>query len=205
MMKPLIVAAIFSICAIFSVHPVLADEKSEVLRITSEKIGTVIQLLKNKTLDKKERNKRIVEVVNPLFDFKVMARNSLGRKHWVNMTRAQKKEFLDLFVKRLQESYLEKLDLYTDENVVIENATQVKKRIHVLTRLVSKTDKKDMIYKFWKSKRRGWRVYDIVILGVSVVQTYRSQFNGLLRKGTIEDVLKKLRETGGLITPSVKK
>ncbi|MCH8885031.1 MAG: ABC transporter substrate-binding protein [SAR324 cluster bacterium] len=205
MMKPLIVAAIFSICAIFSVHPVLADEKSEVLRITSEKIGTVIQLLKNKTLDKKERNKRIVEVVNPLFDFKVMARNSLGRKHWVNMTRAQKKEFLALFVKRLQESYLEKLDLYTDENVVIENATQVKKRIHVLTRLVSKTDKKDMVYKFWKSKRRGWRVYDIVILGVSVVQTYRSQFNGLLRKGTIEDVLKKLRETGGLITPSVKK
>ena len=205
MMKPLIVAAIFSICAIFSVHPVLADEKSDVLRITSEKIGTVIQLLKNKTLDKKERNKRIVEVVNPLFDFKVMARNSLGRKHWVNMTRAQKKEFLDLFVKRLQESYLEKLDLYTDENVVIENATQVKKRIHVLTRLVSKTDKKDMVYKFWKSKRRGWRVYDIVILGVSVVQTYRSQFNGLLRKGTIEDVLKKLRETGGLIIPSVKK
>ena len=205
MMKPLIVAAIFSICAIFSVHPVLADEKSDVLRITSEKIGTVIQLLKNKTLDKKERNKRIVEVINPLFDFRVMARNSLGRKHWVNMTRAQKKEFLDLFVKRLQESYLEKLDLYTDENVVIENATQVKKRIHVLTRLVSKTDKKDMIYKFWKSKRRGWRVYDIVILGVSVVQTYRSQFNGLLRKGTIEDVLKKLRETGGLITPSVKK
>ena len=205
MMKPLIVAAIFSICAIFSVHPVLADEKSDVLRITSEKIGTVIQLLKNKTLDKKERNKRIVEVVNPLFDFKVMARNSLGRKHWVNMTRAQKKEFLDLFVKRLQESYLEKLDLYTDENVVIENATQVKKRIHVLTRLVSKTDKKDMVYKFWKSKRRGWRVYDIVILGVSVVQTYRSQFNGLLRKGTIEDVLKKLRETGGLIIPAVKK
>ena len=205
MMKPLIVAAIFSICAIFSVHPVLADEKSDVLRITSEKIGTVIQLLKNKTLDKKERNKRIVEVINPLFDFRVMARNSLGRKHWVNMTRAQKKEFLDLFVKRLQESYLEKLDLYTDENVVIENATQVKKRIHVLTRLVSKTDKKDMVYKFWKSKRRGWRVYDIVILGVSVVQTYRSQFNGLLRKGTIEDVLKKLRETGGLITPSVKK
>ena len=180
MMKPLIVAAIFSICAIFSVHPVLADEKSDVLRITSEKIGTVIQLLKNKTLDKKERNKRIVEVVNPLFDFRVMARNSLGRKHWVNMTRAQKKEFLDLFVKRLQESYLEKLDLYTDENVVIENATQVKKRIHVLTRLVSKTDKKDMVYKFWKSKRRGWGVYDIVILGVSVVQTYRSQFNGLL-------------------------
>ena len=204
MMKPLIVAAIFSICAIFSVHPVLADEKSDLLQITSEKIGTVIQLLKNKTLDKQERNKRIVEVVNPFFDFKRMARLSLGKKHWVKMNKAQKKEFSALFVKRLQESYLEKLELYTDEDVVVENAKQVKKRIHVLTRLVSKTDKKDMVYKFYKS-RRGWKVYDVVILGVSVVQTYRSQFNGLLRKGTIDDVLKKLRETGGLIIPSVKK
>lgn len=202
MMKPLIVAAIFSI---FFVHPVVADEKSDVLKITSERVAKVIQLLKNTELDKKERNKRIVEVVNPLFDFKVMARNSLGRKHWVKMSKAQKKEFLDLFVKRLQESYLEKLDLYTDENVVIENAKQVKKRIHVLTRLVTKDDKKDMVYKFWKSKRRGWRVYDVVILGVSVVQTYRSQFNGLLRKGTMDDVLKKLRETGGLKIPAVKK
>ena len=201
MMKSLILAAIFSI---FFVHPVVAAEKSEVLKITNERITKVIQLLKNKALDKKERNKRIVEVVNPLFDFKRMARLSLGKKHWVKMTKAQKKEFSALFVKRLQESYLEKLELYTDEDVVIEKAKQVKKRIHVLTRLVSKDDKKDMVYKFYKSKR-GWRVYDVVILGVSVVQTYRSQFSGLLRKGTMEDILEKLRKTGEFKIPTVKK
>ena len=201
MMKSLLVAAIFSI---FFVHPVVADEKSEVLKLTKEKVAMVIQLLKNDELEKKERNRQIVDVVKPLFDFKRMARLSLGKKNWVKMTKAQKKEFSALFVKRLQESYLEKLDLYTDENVVIENAKQVKKRIHVLTRLVSKTDKKDMVYKFYKS-RRGWRVYDVVILGVSVVQTYRSQFSGLLRKGTMDDILERLRVTGGFKIPTAKK
>lgn len=205
MMKPLIVAAIFSLTAIFFVHPVVADEKSDVLKLTNEKIAKVIQLLKDKALDKKERNKRIVDLVNPLFDFRRMARLSLGKKHWVKMTRGQKKEFSALFVKRLQESYLEKLDLYTDEEVVIENAKQVKRRIHVLTRLVSKTDKKDMVYKFYKTKRKGWRVYDVVILGVSVVQTYRSQFSGLLRKGSMEDILERLRTTGGFKIPTAKK
>lgn len=204
MMKTLIVAAIFSLTAIFFVHPVVADEKSDVLKLTNEKIAKVIQLLKDKALDKKERNKRIVDLVNPLFDFRRMARLSLGKKHWVKMTRGQKKEFSALFVKRLQESYLEKLDLYTDEEVVIENAKQVKKRIHVLTRLVSKTDKKDMVYKFYKTKRKGWRVYDVVILGVSVVQTYRSQFSGLLRKGSMEDILERLRTTGGFKIPTAK-
>lgn len=203
-MKNLIVAALFSLGAILFVQPAAADEKSDVLKITSERIAKVIALLKNTALDKKERNERIVAVVNPLFDFRRMARLSLGKKHWVKMTRAQKKEFSALFVKRLQESYLEKLELYTDEKVVIENAKQVKKRIHVLTRLVSKDDKKDMVYKFYKSKR-GWRVYDVVILGVSVVQTYRSQFNGLLRKGTMEDILKRLRVTGGFKIPTPKK
>lgn len=203
-MKNLIVAALFSLGAILFVQPAAADEKSDVLKITSERIAKVIALLKNTALDKKERNERIVAVINPLFDFRRMARLSLGKKHWVKMTRAQKKEFSALFVKRLQESYLEKLELYTDEKVVIENAKQVKKRIHVLTRLVSKDDKKDMVYKFYKSKR-GWRVYDVVILGVSVVQTYRSQFNGLLRKGTMEDILKRLRVTGGFKIPTPKK
>lgn len=205
MKKPVILAAALAIVSVFFVHPVVADETSDVLNLTRSKIEKVLQLLKNKELTKEERNKKVVEEVNPFFDFRRMARFSLGRRHWVKMNRAQKKEFIKLFVRRLQESYLEKLDLYTDEDVIVEDAKRVKKRIHVLTRLVTKGDKKDMVYKFWKSKKRGWKVYDVVILGVSVVQTYRSQFNGLLRKGTIDDVLEKLRMAGGFKIPTPKK
>ena len=53
-----------------------------------------------------------------------------------------------MFVERLKLSYLEKLDLYTDEEVVVDEARKTKKnRVEVLTYLVTKDDKKEMIYK----------------------------------------------------------
>jgi len=84
----------------------------------------------------------------------------------------------------------------------VGEAKKVKKRIHVTTHLVSKDDKIDMIYKFYKTKKQDWMVYDVEIMGVSIVQTYRSQFAGILKDQSIEDLLKKLRETGGFTVPT---
>ena len=88
---------------------------------------------------------------------------------------------------------MEKLDLYTDEKVSIDAVDQPEEnRINVVTNLVSKDDKKEMIYKFYKNGPK-WMVYDVEILGVSIVATYRSQFAGILKTGTVEDLLQKLR------------
>jgi len=176
-----------------------AGEAAKVHAMVQDKIGSVIGYLKDPALSKPIRNKKIIEAINPIFDFKIMAKVSLGKRHWRSMSPAQRKEFVTLFVQRLKESYLEKLDLYTDEDVAVEDAVQVKSRIHVTTYLVTKIDKKEMIYKFYKSKGQ-WKIYDVQILGVSIVQTYRSQFRGLLRSGGIEPLLAKLRESGNLTT-----
>jgi phospholipid transport system substrate-binding protein len=42
--------------------------------------------------------------------------------------------------------------------------------------------------------KNGWRVYDVVIEGVSLIHTYRSQYNHILKSGEIEDLLTKMRE-----------
>lgn len=182
-------------------RPALADETAEVQKLVQVKITQVIELLRDKKMAKPERNKKIIDVVVPIFDFKTMAQLSLGKKYWTEMTPAQQTEFSDLFVKRLQESYLEKLDLYTDEDVAVDEAVLVKSRIHVRSYLVSKTDKKEMIYKFYQVDGQ-WKVYDVEILGVSIVQTYRSQFDGLLKSGGIEPLLAKLRISGSFTVPT---
>ncbi|MBF0278569.1 MAG: ABC transporter substrate-binding protein [SAR324 cluster bacterium] len=176
-------------------QPALADEKSEVAGLVKEKIGLVIKLLKDKTIDKKERNEQIIAAVLPILDFELMAQLSLGKTSWQSISEEQQKEFTELFVKRTQESYLEKLDLYSNEEVVYKDATMEKNRIFVMTELVYKGDKIEMLYKFYKSKD-GWKGYDVEILGVSIIQTYRSQFNGVMKKGGIEELLKKLKVTG---------
>ena len=190
------------ICTLLFSQPALADETNLVKKTARERINKVVDTIRDKSLDKKTRNEKIIEIISPMFDFSQMAKLSMGKKNWQRMNKKQQQEFNKLFVKRLQESYLEKLDLYTDEEVTVDEAKQVKKRIHVTSHLMSKDDKMEMIYKFYKKKNQDWMVYDVKVMGVSIVQTYRSQFAGILKNQSIEDLLKKLRETGGFTIPS---
>jgi len=197
-MKKIIVV---SICFFLFIQPVLADDKADVLKTVKTQIDLVIDTLKRKDLDKKTRDQKIIDAVVPFFDFDRMAKLSLGKKGWVAMNKKQRAEFSDLFVTRLQEFFLEKLEIYTDEEVVVEEAKKVKKRIHVITHLVSKTDKMEMIFKFYRTKK-GWKVYDVVILGVGMVQTYRSQFSSILKKSSVEELINRLRVSGGIKAPT---
>ena len=176
-----------------------ADEISEIRAMTKEKVDIVIKILKDKSLSKNEKKEGILETIDGLFDFSLMARLSLGKKHWKSLSKSKRKEFSELFVERLKLSYLEKLDLYTDEEVVVDEARMTKKkRVEVLTYLVTKDDKKEMIYKLYKTKKKGWMVYDVDVLGVSIVQTYRSQFSGVLKKETMEQLMERMRSAGEL-------
>jgi phospholipid transport system substrate-binding protein len=186
------------------VQPAFADEIATVKKNAEKRINAVIDHIRDKNFDKKTRNEKIIAAISPMFDFSQMAKLSMGKKNWSRMNPPQRQEFNELFVIRLQESYLEKLDLYTDEEVVVEQAELVKKRIHVRSHLVANDDKIEMIYKFYKKRDQGWKVYDVEILGVSIVQTYRSQFAGILKNQTIDDLLKKLRQTGGFTVPTGK-
>jgi phospholipid transport system substrate-binding protein len=68
-----------------------------------------------------------------------------------------------------------------------------KKKVQIPTVLISKEKEYSMQYKMAKTKK-GWRVYDIEIEGVSLIHTYRSQYNHVLENGEIEDLLTKMRE-----------
>ena len=193
-MRNPILTAILGLFLLFGFVPFgQADEATEITKMAKEKVNNIITYLRNTSLEKETRNKKIIDEVNTMFDFQLMARLSLGKK-WKKIKKKQRKEFVKVFVKRIQRSYLEKLDLYTDEEVIIGDAKQTKKKRAVLTTyLVSEDDKKEMIYKFRKHKKRGWLVYDVNILGVSFIQTYRSQFAGVLKNKTMDELIEDLK------------
>ncbi len=198
--KKIMYRTLISLFAVFFAAATLsADEVSEIQAMTKEKVDLVIQTLKDTSLSKKEKKEGILKTIDGLFDFNLMARLSLGKENWKPLSKSKRKEFSKLFVERLKQSYLDKLDLYTDEEVVVGEAKQTKKnRVEVLTFLISKDDKKEMTYKLYKSKKKGWLVYDVDVLGVSIVATYRSQFSGILKKGSMEQLLERMRSTGEL-------
>jgi phospholipid transport system substrate-binding protein len=126
-----------------------------------------------------------------MFDFELMARLSLGKKHWSGLSQDKKVRFTELFINRLKASYLSNFNLYTDEKVLYDPSVQVKNKIHAPTYLVSKDKKISILYKFYKAQE-NWKIYDLEIQGVSIIRSYRSQFSSILESGTIDDLLLKL-------------
>ena len=183
-------------------RPAYADNDTDFVKaLVKEKIDQVTELIKDKVMDKKTRNDKIMALVTPILDFKFMAKLSLGKKHWKNFEKNQRKEFSALFIKQMQNSFLEKLDLYTDEKVTYGEAQKIKNKIQIETLLISKDNQIDIVYKFYRSKKSGWMGYDIVILGVSVLQTYRSQFDAVIKKDGIEGLLHKMKRKGEFKIP----
>ena len=189
-MKHLIYAVLFTL--IFS-QSVIADDKKEAEEILKGKLEAVILVLEKKELNEETKKKEIVEIVTPMFNFSLMSKLTLGKKHWPGFTKEQKGRFTDLFTKRLKDSYLDKMMLYTDEKIEYKESVQVGKKVQIPTILTSKDNKISMLYKLYKSKQ-GWKIYDIEIQGVSLISTYRSQFNEILRNKTVDDLLAKLEK-----------
>jgi len=171
-----------------------ADDRTTVEKLLKSKLDAVLLVLQNQKLDHQAKKGEISTIIMPVFDFPLMAKLTLGRKHWPEMTKEQQAKFTALFISLLKESYLEKISLYLDERIVFQESVQVKRKVHIATDLISKDNRISMLYKFYKSKN-GWRIYDIEIEGISLIVTYRSQFAQVLNEGTVDDLIMKLEKS----------
>jgi phospholipid transport system substrate-binding protein len=176
-----------------SVQTGLTDDKNSAKKILAGKLDAAIAVLQKKDMGQQEKDRQIIEIVTPIFDFPLMAKLSLGKKYWPGLSKEQKGKYTDLFVKRLEASYLEKLSLYTDETVVYKTPVQNERKVEIPTEVISKDKKISMTYKLYKSEQ-DWKIYDLEIEGISMIVTYRSQFDQILDKGTFDDFLLKLEK-----------
>merc|ERR1711879_1009814 len=99
-------------------------------------------ILKNPKLEKQQKGEEIISIMSPVFDYSLMSRLSLGSK-WKEISKAQRDEFTTIFTQKLKDSYIEKLDLYSNELVEFLGTEKTKStRILLKTQLVGKEKKK---------------------------------------------------------------
>ena len=166
-------------------------KKSAAEEFIKSNLDAVFAILQKEDLSQQAKESEVVEIVTPMFDFELMAKLSLGKKYWPGLSQGQKERFTEQFVERLRQSYLNKLTAYTNEKIIYESPVAVKKKVHVPTLLISKGKKISMLYKLYSSNNT-WKIYDVEIQGVSIIRSYRSQFNEILQNGTFDDLLQKL-------------
>lgn len=145
---------------------------------------------KDKTL---ERRKRLWEEIGYIFNMEEMARRALGR-YWKERTPEERKEYVELFIVLIKNTYLEKTDTYSGENVVLLRERQDEGYYKVQTNFITKT-RKEIAVDFSLINNNGkLQIYDIIIEGVSLVNNYRSQFNDFLLKSSFKELVQNMRK-----------
>ncbi|MEW6719035.1 MAG: ABC transporter substrate-binding protein [Thermodesulfobacteriota bacterium] len=143
---------------------------------------------------KAERRALLRKELFPHFNFDEMSRRSLG-VNWKNRTPEERQEFIAVFKELLENSYAGKIEGYRGEKIVYGKEALDLPYAEVRTKIVDARGEEFAVnYRVLKDGS-GWRVYDIVIEGVSLVNNYRSQFTDLLAKYSFAEMMERLRKT----------
>ncbi len=160
-------------------------------------VNRVLEVLRDSKLKgagaKQAKTEKLRVIYKDMFDEMEFSRRTLTR-NWNKFSPDQRKEFVDLFEQVLEKAYLDKILDYSNEKVVFhkENALN-EKQVEVSSKIITASKEIPIIYRMIL-KDGKWKVYDVVVENVSLVQNYRTQFNDILASGTPEQLLETLRK-----------
>jgi phospholipid transport system substrate-binding protein len=169
----------------------------EAMQQLEKSVTEIIAVLNDPALkleDKKdEREKKMGSMLESRFNYIEMSRKTLG-KEWKNINENQQKEFSELFSKLLKNTYIKKIEGYTDEKVTyIKEIELDQEKVVVQTMLHSKKGDIPIDYSMHQTGK-DWEIYDVTIEGVGLLKNYRTQFKEILEKESFDSLIKKLKE-----------
>jgi phospholipid transport system substrate-binding protein len=177
---------------------VLAEDvnalKAEPDVLLKSRMDQIMTALKQEEQDPNILAARIEKIATPLLDLAVMPLLAI-RDHWKQMSKEQQTQYQTLFVEYLKDSYRSKLMLYSNEEVTYKKPVITKPGlVQIPTELISKGKIIDVIYYFRKTKG-FWKIYNVKIQRVGLIESYKSQFNDVIQKDGIDALLEQLKNS----------
>jgi phospholipid transport system substrate-binding protein len=144
----------------------------------------------------KAKKEKIRLTSQKMFDFVELSKRTLGQ-NWNTFSQEQRREFVDLYRSLLEDAYVEKITAYTNEKVnFTKEVPLAENTVEVQSTVVTKTAEIPIYYRVIK-RENDWKIYDVVIEGVSLIANYRSQFREILANNPPEKLLETLRKKVG--------
>ena len=160
-------------------------------------VNKILKMLGDPAFKAQSKDQQIATLgdeIDNVFDFKELSRRTLG-KSWKKMSAEQQVEFVKLFKELLQGVYADRLLAYSDQKVIFDKEITLKKgRAEVQSYLQTSDGTKVPLFYRLTDKSGSWKVYDVIIEGVSMVKNYRTQFREIIAKDSPEKLLEVLRK-----------
>jgi phospholipid transport system substrate-binding protein len=192
-MKKQFAALTILILFVFSI-PVYAGAPMATVEANVKKVLDVLRDPKLKGPSAKETKKEKLRVIyKGMFDEVEFSKRTLSR-NWTKLNPTQQKEFIVLFEQVLEKAYIDKILDYSDEKVDFYKENMISdNQAEIQTKIVTSSKEIPIFYRT-TLKDGKWKVYDVVVENVSLVQNYRTQFNDILANKTPEQLLDILRK-----------
>ncbi|PCI55612.1 MAG: toluene tolerance protein [Alphaproteobacteria bacterium] len=155
-----------------------------------------IGILENDSVPKEQRDKNFRKLLHNNFDMKTIARFSLGR-YWKVSSKAERKEYLILFENMIINVYSKRFSDYNGQVVKVSTARLTGKADALVSSSIVPENgpKIDVDWRVRKKKNGKFKVIDIIVEGVSMSLTQRSDFASVIQRGggKVEVLLAHLR------------
>lgn len=173
--------------------PGYAGAPTDTMKATIDEVLRIIRDNDLKQPGKAEERRQLLErAVGARFDYQEMSRRALGAP-WNTLSDQEKQEFVNLFRTLLTNSYADKIETYSGEGVQYLNERTEKEYAEVRTKVVSGKTEIPLDYRLI-NRVDDWRVYDVVVDGISLVNNYRGQFTKIIRSSSYADLVEQLRK-----------
>jgi phospholipid transport system substrate-binding protein len=158
-------------------------------------VDAVLKTLRS-TRSKQQQRTEIISEADKLFDFVELSKRTLGLS-WNRFSIDQRKQFVDLYKTLLEDTYIDRITAYSNEKVTFTEATALGgNAVEVKSTVQTQTGQVPIDYRLINQNGQ-WKVYDVVIAGVSLIANYRSQFRDILMNQSPDALLNSLRQKEG--------
>lgn len=185
---------IFASIFLFSA-PLAAGEPTAQLSATINEFVTILVNTPVAQLRASGLPQSALSLVFTRFDFSEMTKRSLG-SHWESLGSAEQHEFVDAFTERVLRAYGRSVRASGDEKVQYARELRDGDLATVQTKVISGSGDELPIDYQLHDVGGQWKVYDVVIDQVSIVSNYRAQFDRILTKSSVKELLQKIKQQG---------
>jgi len=179
MSRPFVLFTSLVLCALF-VLPASGWAETRAIDDVRTTVDEVLTVLRDKAAPTEQRREKIRGLVRGRFDFALMARSTLGRQ-WKNASKQEQDTFIELYSKLLEATYIGRIEAYTDEKVTYGDEKTKGDKALVETSIVTSSVTIPIDYKLVQNVTE-WKVYDVVIEGVSLIRNFRSSYGSIVEK-----------------------
>ena len=154
-------------------------------------VNSILAVLKDGTLNREARWEQIGFIIRQRFDIEAMSQSILAT-NWKKATAEEKRDFIEFFSQYLENTYRQKIEGYSNEQVRFLGEKVSGKRATVDTSIVTETVEIPVIYKM-RQNGDDWFAYDVIIEGVSLVSNYRNTFAAIVKSEGMDGLLLNLQ------------